>query len=146
MVFSQWDAWMCSVELQDMGLQRQVILNIFSVIWDVHLTKKWYKECMNRSVFMTSHYHQHSFVHSFPSAFVRSGTDAGLEGLTCYLYSNSSQRWSVGLRSEQESLMPTFLILYTTHKELKCPEIFKHSVKHGIINKNCFAFKIFKKN
>ena len=39
------------------------------------------------------------FDHSSRSAFVRSGTDIGREGLARSLRSNSSQRCSIGLRS-----------------------------------------------
>ena len=55
------------------------------------------------------------FDHSSRSAFVRSGTDVGQEGLTHSLSSNSSQRCSIGLRSglcagQSSSSTPNLLI------------------------------------
>ena len=55
------------------------------------------------------------FDHSSRSAFVRSGTDVGREGLARSLRSNSSQRCSIGLRSglcagQSSSSTPNLLI------------------------------------
>ena len=69
------------------------------------------------------------FDHSSRSAFVRSGTDVGREGLARSFFFNSSQRCSIGLRSRL-SRPVKFLIHVFTDLAL-CPAP-NHLVEGGL--------------
>jgi len=106
-----------------------------------------------RSVFMGT------FDHSSTSAFVRSGTDVGWKGLACSLCSNSSQRYSIGLRSglcesQSSSSTPNSLNIFRDlalftgvptvhwcfHKTKLFPQSWEHEIVQNVLV--CWSIKI----
>jgi len=96
-----------------------------------------------RSVFMGI------FDHSSWSAFVRSGTDVGWEGLAHSLLSNSSQSRSIRSRSglcagQSSSSTPNQLImsLWTLLWNRNIPKLFPQSWEHEIVQHVLVCWKI----